>query len=240
MPTSAVPADPPPVPDWMRGLWRRRSIAWPDGRVDATTTVYWLQTATAFADIRIPADRPACDGRTRLEDLDVAMRAALAAQGGFAGWTALRGAQCRWHREVDFQPPSGVPDAGTLRRAGALLIEDGAHEPYVEIWEPVDCGPAALAPPDAWLARLPRGARLLTCGDAFLYVCDRRPALPRAASLSALAARRGLPAVPAAWLDCEISLGRIAGGRRPWQIALSTLPWREGRPLFTAGGEATC
>jgi hypothetical protein len=40
------------VPVWLRGLWRRRSIEWPDGRPDDTTIVYWLQTESAFADIR--------------------------------------------------------------------------------------------------------------------------------------------------------------------------------------------
>jgi hypothetical protein len=34
-----------------------------------------------------------------------------------------------------------------------------------------------------------------------------------------------------ALLDFEISLGRRRGGALPWQITLSTLPFREGRTL---------
>jgi hypothetical protein len=33
-------------------------------------------------------------------------------------------------------------------------------------------------------------------------------------------------------LDFEISFGLIRGSGSPWQITLSTLPWREGRSLF--------
>lgn len=34
------------------------------------------------------------------------------------------------------------------------------------------------------------------------------------------------------YLDCEFSVGRVRGGSVPWEIELSTLPWREGRPDF--------
>lgn len=217
------------VPPWLRGLWRRQSIAWPDGRVDDTTVVYWLQTASAFVDIRIPADRPDLHDRRGFAALDEAELAWLARQGGFAGWTELDGDCCRWHREIDYQPPNGIPDEGRLRlRTDGTLIEEGIHERYVEIWQPVACGAGAphvgrLDSPDD-----PRHEVLVVWGEVFLYARDRGAVLPHAESLAALASRGAdLPAL----LDCDISLGVREGGRVPWEIRLSTLPFREGQSL---------
>jgi hypothetical protein len=226
-----------PVPEWLRGLWRRRSIAHSDGRLDTTTTVYWLQTDSIFADIRIPAERPALSGRAGFAALDAGEQRALARQSGFAGWTELRGDRCRWHRSIDFQPPSGVPDEGRLIRGDGVLIEEGIHEPYIEIWEPVECGPgpiAALAMPEAAGADV-----VVVCGDAFLAVRDRPVALAPAASLEALVAAAGADqARVAALLDCEIAFGAQRGGRMPWEIRLCTVPFREGRELATGVGAA--
>ena len=38
-----------------------------------------------------------------------------------------------------------------------------------------------------------------------------------------------------AWLDCEVSIGRLGKDHRAWRIELSTLPWREGKRLFPRG-----
>lgn len=35
-------------------------------------------------------------------------------------------------------------------------------------------------------------------------------------------------------LDCEFSYGHVHGGRAPWVIVHSTLPWREGRSIDIA------
>jgi hypothetical protein len=214
------------VPVWLRGLWRRRSIEWPDGRRDDTTIVYWLQTESAFADIRIPAERPNLRGRATLAELAPDERLALAAQAGFAGWTELSGDRCLWHRTIDYQPPSGVPDEGRLKREGGVLIEDGVHEPYVEVWEPVDCGSG----PIRTVARSTSdGLRQLFVmhGDVFMLVRARRMELPQAASLAALLTAAASNAC-VELLDCEISLGWRSRGARPWEIRHSTLPFREG------------
>lgn len=223
------------VPPWLRGLWRRQSIAWPDGRVDDTTVVYWLQTASAFVDIRIPADRPDLRDRPSLTALDAAELACLARQGGFAGWTELAGDYCRWHREIDYQPPNGVPDEGRLRlRTDGTLIEEGVHEHYVEIWQPVACGSGAphVGRPGHDDAR---DEILVVWGEVFLYARGRAAALPHAESLTALVEQgASLPAL----LDCDISLGVREGGRVPWEIRLSTLPFREGQSLTAAARHA--
>ncbi|MDX2165866.1 MAG: hypothetical protein SF182_02340 [Deltaproteobacteria bacterium] len=218
-----------PVPEWLRGLWRRRSIARPGGALDTTTTVYWLQTESFFADIRVPADRPDVRARGDLRGLAPDERRGLARQAGFAGWTELRGDRCRWHRSIDYQPPGGVPDEGRLIRGNGVLVEEGIHESYIEIWEPVPCGPGPIA---VWDDPQALGVDLaVVCGDAFLAVRDRRLALPPAASLEEVVAGAVDAARAAAWLDCEIAYGVQRGGRQPWEIRLCTVPFREGESL---------
>lgn len=225
------------VPDWLRGLWRRRSIRYADGRYDDTTVVYWLQGDAAFADIRIPADRPVVRGREDLAALADRELLALARQGGFAGWTELSGPRCHWHRQIDFQPPSGLPDQGILHRGDGILIEEGVHERYLETWEAVACGPPGADATLAYRVAAAVGGRLVVLGNVFLFARDRRPPLALAPNLAALAPdgyeRR---AALLSLLDCEISFGRCRGGTLPWQILLSTLPFREGRSLLEIDG----
>jgi hypothetical protein len=224
-----------PVPVWMRGLWRRRSIVYSDGRRDDTTRVYWLQTESAFADIRIPRDRPDLRERGDFRGLAETELVQLARQGGFAGTTELNGDVCHWHREIDFQPPTGVPDQGRLRMEDGVLIEEGVHDAYVEVWEPVDCGSAPVAGPRP-PARPRRGQSevLVVWGDVFMLARDRAVALPTAPSLDVLLRGAAGPAARAALLDCEISYGRRGGGQVPWEIQLSTVPFCEGRSLAGA------
>lgn len=237
---SMTPENARPVPEWLRGLWRRRSIEYADGRRDDTTIVYWLQTESAFADIRIPVDRPDVRGRVGLEALSTDELTSLAGQAGFAGWTELDGDLCQWHRTIDYQPPTGVPDEGRLRLENGVLIEEGVHERYVEVWEPIGCGPGRFGV----MARPPSEAArrevLITWGDVFMFARPRDTALPRAASLAELlntAPRRSTKIAPL--LDCEISFGYLRGGSVPWEVRLSTLPFREGNSGFARGDRAT-
>lgn len=230
----ATPDMPPAsVPHWMRGLWRRRSIRYPDGTYDDTTVVYWLQSESAFADIRIPRQRPAVRDPESLAALDESELMQLTGQAGFAGWTELSGMRCHWHREIDFQPPSGVPDQGMLHRGDGVLIEEGVHRRYIEIWEAVDCGPAGADPLLARRAAAAMGGRLVIGGNVFFFARDARPPLASAENLAALAPvghqrRASLLSL----LECEISFGRCRGGSVPWEITLSTLPWRQGQSLL--------
>jgi hypothetical protein len=47
-----------PVPDWLKGLWKRVSIETPEGARDTQTQVFYLQTSSCFGDLRVPIDRP--------------------------------------------------------------------------------------------------------------------------------------------------------------------------------------
>ena len=87
-----------PVPAWARGVWRRNSMRDASGLVDHTTQVYWAQTPTLFADVRIPADRPDKAGQTSLADYDDDELLQLARQQGFAGSLPIDGQIFRWRR----------------------------------------------------------------------------------------------------------------------------------------------
>jgi hypothetical protein len=222
------------VPKWLRGLWRRKSIAFPDGTRDTTTRVYWLQTPTLYADLRVPVDRPALTGLTCLAELTEEELLELARQQGFAGTMRAEGSACHWQRAIDFQPSRGVADSGHVRFEDGLLIEEGIHESYREVWKPIEAGEGhylALR----WGGPSIDGEPvrfLVAAGDFFIFARNRRIALPPAASLRDLIAeRRPGRSELLAMLDFEISFGRRCGLARPWEIEVSTLPFREGQAL---------
>ncbi len=236
------------VPDALVGLWRRLSIEEND-RIDTTTQVFWLQTTSGFGDIRIPAGRPTVNA---LSQLTPTQALALSHQGGFAGITRLEGDRCEWHHAMDYQPFNGKADVGTLHWEGDILVEIGPKGVYREEWQRVATGPTAtmtLSTRAAWKGWL------VLCGDRFIYMCEQRQLLPSADSLSDLlsetfgvssdiasdtlldaAEHTDFTISPKAqqYLNCEISFGRIQQGKKPWEIELSTLPWREGSSLWLA------
>ena len=111
------------------------------------------------------------------------------------------------------------------------------HERYLETWEAIACGPAGADVTLAGRAAASVGARLLVFGNVFLFARDRRPPLATAPTLAALAPDgRERRAALLTLLDCEISFGRCRGGAVPWEIVLSTLPFREGRSLLEIDG----
>ncbi len=73
---------------------------------------------------------------------------------------------------------------------------------------------------------------LSVAGDHYIYARNRPFDLPMADSLAALIekehyTREQLIAV----LDCEVSHGFVLGGRQPWEVQFSTIPFKEGKPL---------
>jgi hypothetical protein len=224
------------VPDRLVGLWRRLSIE-ENGQRDTTTQVFWLQTTSGFGDIRIPAGRPAVN---TLAELTSAQAIALAHQGGFVGITRLEGDRCEWHHAMDYQPFNGKSDVGTLHWEGDILIEIGPNGVYKEEWQRVATGPTAtmtLAAGAGWKGWL------VLCGDRFIYMCEHRTLLPSADSLTALLSAASdesgnttatISHQDQQYLNCEISFGRVQQGGKPWEIELSTLPWKEGNSLWNA------
>ena len=236
------------VPNWLMGVWRRRSIE-ENGVRDTTTQVTWIQTNCCFGDIRIPADRFVADlaaDSAEPMDLDNAERLArmsdrsaftLSKQEGFAGVTQYADGCCEWHRMLDYCPPTGQRDRGTLHWEGDTLVEIGPNDAYVEEWQRIGNGTTAAmtvssktnANETAW------EKWLVVCGDYFIYMCDRRPALPQNKSLTELLETDTTGTINSQNrqpLNCEVSLGRCTSGQIPWEIKQSTLPWKEGSRLW--------
>ena len=216
------------VPECYVGLWRRRLLQDTQG-VDTTTQVFWLQSGTLYADIRIPAQRDAVSG--------------VEMQQGFAGALEVDGSVLTWRRWLDFQPPAAVADVGRMRFTRLdQMIEEGVHADYREVWERV--GPASLDRAAFTLQveyacdGMPRrrAGVLVIVGDYFMFALDRLAALPAGMSLAELAEGDALTCEQRDQLfACEISLGRRRGSR-PWEVLHSTLPAHEGQSLFDVHG----
>jgi hypothetical protein len=244
----SAPDDPPAAPEWLVGLWCRESIRFPDGSKDDTTRVHWGQTRRLYIDLRIPKDRPKADGRRSFDEFSLAELQLLAEQKGFAGHIVMADGLCSWVRYIDYRPDTGRSDAGRLRIEGDTLYEEGDSDSilasaYQEIylrerWASRLCvalrlmahQPSAAAGCDA------TGAVLIMIDDRFLFARPRRQTLPPAETLRELVEAAGNDrALIHAYLDCEISLGGLAGSYRPWIIVESTIPFREGALLWGQG-----
>jgi hypothetical protein len=213
------------VPDTYVGLWQRRLLRTP-ATEDRTTRVYWLQTPSWHADLRIPIDRPALEGRAGFGALGEEDMLALARQQGFAGITEVEGDLCQWHRRFDYQPPSGFNDIGRMQfETPDRLLEYGVEQDYFEVWERVPGGDESrvleLDDGDG------RPALQLSVGPWVMLVRPRPTTLGRATGLAACLAAAGTQD-RAALLDFEISFGRRDRTGDIWRIELSTLPWLQG------------
>lgn len=205
-------------------MWHRKWISAPH---DDGLQVFWLQTDSLFADIRVPAERSA--GGPSLGEIDDAGLRDLATCKGFAGRAELHDDLCTWHRVFDWQPDNGVADIGRVRPEGDLLHEEGVHHEYSEIWQrltPARAGAFGLALADPTDGRV---GFLVSVGDHFIYARGRSNRLRNTASLAVL-----LEACPdrnaqRALFDAEIAMGSVSRG---WEITRSTYPWRAGDRLL--------
>lgn len=230
------------------GLWRRTSFAVGDGPEDRTTTVFWGQTSRRYIDVRVPVRRPRCEpgDLACLADRDVR---ALGQQQGFAGDLVCVGDRFTWHRDIDFQPPTGRPDTGLVRIEGDTLHEEGsaaaAGSTYRETFRRIASGSrrrlalrSAAGEGHMSASAAPVRADLVLIDDHFLLARARPEALPAAPGLGSLLAnaRRDAPDRLLALLDCEIAKGQLQSNAGRWTIEVSTLPWREGTAAFALEG----
>jgi hypothetical protein len=212
----------------LAGLWTRSLLALPDGPRDTETTVTWLQGPSLFVDLRIPARRPDFSHATALTDLTMADCRWLATQQGFAGTFRQEDGVFWWHREIDFQPPAQWPDAGRLSWEGDVLVETGHFANYLEHWHRTPNAPAHLT--NALRLRSPadgRRALFVRAGELFMFARARTPELVLTAPTLAACMDGTDPRTAQALVDCELSLGKVAG----WRIIHSSLPFREGATL---------
>jgi hypothetical protein len=226
---SYVSSADPPI--WLQGVWSRDWIE-RQGVKSNTLDVHYLQTPTFFADMRIPRDRAGMAAAKSFADLADEQLRSLARQNGFAGRTTLAGMVATWRHDIDFQPSDGTPDKGRLEPIGPdQMHEYGLDGSYIEAWRSSTDGRGRFL-----VVRIEHSGRLsrtlVVVGNQFVYVRDRAKHLPSAASFDALIeATHPSREEMVEYLDCEFSVGRVSGGRVPWEIEQSTLPWRERRHL---------
>lgn len=93
------------VPDELIGIWKRESIAVAGRQPYENSDVYWLQTPSRYADIRVPNHE---SGRFS----------------SFAGSQRWHAPRLRFHHELDLVGDF-FDDEGTFHWDGETLIEDG-------------------------------------------------------------------------------------------------------------------
>lgn len=217
------------------GVWQRTLLTTSDGQ-DTVSQAYWLQTSSWHGDIRIPAYRPDFTGVLSLADCSGEQLSWLAKQHGFAGITDVTGNQCEWKRVIDFQLPSDKRDIGRMFFINQdKLLECGIEDVYSETWERVKDDRAehcfALQLLNQSEPAEP-ASYLLVSGKHFIYSRSRPVRLPQQPlKFSDQSQRNPQDALALQLLDFEISFG-LRHGACPWQITLSTLPWREGHALY--------
>ena len=220
----------PLVPPAYTGVWQRKLLRTPKIE-DTTTQVFWMQTPSWHADIRVPASRPAFEGKSALDQLNKSELMELAKQQGFCGTTVVDGNICRWLRKYDFQPPSGANDIGRMEFDGPdRVFEYGVEAEYFEIWERL---PGSNGKTFAMRESDDPLSMLLGAGEYVMSVRPRTASLPVASDLVTLATGKN-GQVLRDILDFEISLGRRVTADE-WKIELSTLPWRQGRVMPLGG-----
>lgn len=231
-----------PVPESFFGVWQRVSMEVKGKPADTSTQAYWIQTSGLHADLRVPAGRPDFSGKASLTECSADELLWLARQQGIAGMTLAGGDLLHRRRQVDYQPTRGRDNTHRMHFEGEVLVEENMPGSVMEKWLRIagaDGGVITLrlleeAEADGRI--VPRKGYLLVVGDYFLFVRDRPEFTRQAASLGDLFEAQDLERDDMApFLDCEFSFGRRSGGAQPWNIQLSTLPYREGRALFAPG-----
>jgi hypothetical protein len=220
----------PAVPEPYLGVWKRTLLRTPT-KEDITTQVYWMQTQSWHADVRVPITRPDLSEKTSLEQLTRPELMELAKQQGFCGTTVVDEDTCRWLRRYDLQPPSGTNDIGRMEFDGPdRVLEYGVEADYFEIWERLPASKGRTAASKIGDDPL---TFLLSAGEYVMLVRPRAAQLPVTSNLGVfLEGKNGQ--VLRETLDFEISFGRR---RSPtsWRVGLSTLPWRETMEIQIMG-----
>jgi len=153
---------------------------------------------------------------------------ALGQQQGFAGDLVCVGDRFTWHRDIDFQPPTGRPDTGLVRIEGDTLHEEGdaadAGSTYRETFRRIASGSrrrlalrSAAGEGHMSASAAPVRADLVVIDDHLLLARARPEALPAAPGLGSLLAnaRRDVTASSRAstWPDsASMPASTCAGG----------------------------
>lgn len=227
-----------PVPSWLTASWQRLWVIDNDqGPPKNTVNVRNIQTPTLFGDCRVPKDRPRYPDAKSLADLTDDELKTLYAQEGFSGYTTNDGLIITWHHEIDYQPPDGSIDIGRFEILGGRnVFEHGVQSSYLEHWWRLEepglyfLGVKILRTISSSQQRVHE--ILSVAGDHFIYARNRAADLPMASSMADLIQKEKYSREQIlAALDLEVSHGFVVGGRVPWEVQFSTLPFKEGKSL---------
>lgn len=114
------------LPDWMLGLYRRRTITFANGLSDSQTRVFWLQSPGLTIDLRLPLvnqQKLVADAPHEVADYE--------AWYAHSVWT---GSELNWRAGVSFQESNRWPEASHLQRVGNCMMEFAPSGAYVEDW----------------------------------------------------------------------------------------------------------
>lgn len=223
------------VPETCIGVWQRL-----DGAGN-TCRAYWVQTRRLHASVLIPPERPQCAGKASLAECSDEELFQLAAQSGVAGTCIIDGDMLQRRRQLDYQTTRGKPFIRRIHAEGDQLQEETTAGTEKINWlriSEVDAEIIALRFQDEVGLDIGgnRKGVLLVIGDHFIFLRDRAVFAPHSDSLQDLIeCKEFTHAQLVELLDFEISFGLRNAGRMPWEIQLSTLPFREGMPLFKDG-----
>lgn len=245
--TQSLSTSTEPLPSWMLGLWCREWVRYPGVMIEdpkaiqkSPQLVRYLQSPRSFGDMRYPKDRPAYTNAKSFADLSDSDLLIIAKAEGFVGYTTAQNmdathATVQWNRELDLNPTNGVDISRVVPMSDDRIYESALDNTWTEHYFRLTSGENRFL-----VVRVECAGRLdrilIVGGDQFYYARNRAKDLPAthppSDSLSALiTSTHATRAQIIEFLDCEFSVGRIRGGRVPWEIQYSTLPWREGKHL---------
>jgi hypothetical protein len=219
------------VPDSFMGAWQRIPPGQPH--------TFWLQSRRLYAYLTVPAGRPDFSRKSSLAECSLEELLWLAGQDGAAGTCIIEEEVLHRRRQIDYSPTRGKPFLRRMRRHGMLLHEESLRGTEQVAWQNlsgINAEIIAFRFQDESLTAdfaEPCKGVLLIAGDHFMFARDRGIYALHAESLQVLAECKDYGAeelIPL--LDFEISYGLRSGGTVPWEIKLSTLPFREGKALL--------
>lgn len=223
------------VPDSYLGVWQRL-----DGN-GASPRTFWVQTRRLYASIVIPAEREFCAGKFSLNECSDDELLKLAGQEGVAGSCIVEGEVLHRRRQIDYQTTRGKPFIRRIQADGEQLQEETTAGTGRINWHRISGQNAEVIAfrfqdENAADMGVQRRGLLLVVGDYFIFVRDRTIFVPHSESLEDYMECKDFTHDElVALLDFEVSFGVRSTGNVPWEIRLSTLPLREGQPLFKAG-----
>ncbi len=230
------------VPDKMLGCWKRRYIKIKNGEEDTSTRVIWLQTLSEMVDIRIPERVLDFSAATSLQDYSYEHLLELAEQDCSNAITTLNETSkpyptASWDsNESDAFMQSIViyPEDGWFDwlEEGHCMMEWAPSGAYEEDWR---------LQPDSrtYIAHYKnlnpeKSEFVYITGDHAVYVRGRAEVLKEERHLRDIVKdNRENRGYIEALLDIEFSYARRSKDK-PFQIELSSLPYREGQNLDLA------